>query len=111
MLFFLIVGLLLGATTIIFALQNISLITVVFFNWQIHGSSSLILLSAFASGVLVCVLVSIPEFFNNHMEFTMLKRTIKKLEEDNASYKRIVEDVAKISETKVVETTTSTTNV
>ena len=109
MLFFLILGLALGAITVVFALQNISIVNVVFFNWHLHGSLSLVLLLAAASGVLVCVLLSIPEVIKTHIEFSLLRKHIKKLEDDNASYKRIVGDVASATERKVTETRTITT--
>ena len=109
MLFFLILGLLLGAAAIIFALQNFTIITVTFFSWQMQGSLSLILLLAIAAGVLVCILVSIPEVIRTHIDFSVLKKINKKLEDENASYKRIVGDFARVSQTKVVETTSSST--
>ena len=109
MLFFLILGLLLGAGAIVFALQNVDIITVTFFAWQVQGSLSLVILLALAAGVLVCILVSIPEVIKTHIEFSVLHRLNKKLEDENASYKRIVGDVARVSQTKIVEATSSTT--
>ncbi len=109
MLLFLILGLIIGAGAIIFALQNVSIITVTFFSWQLQGSLSLILLLAIATGVLVCILVSIPEVIRTNINFSVLKKINKKLEDENASYKRIVGDVARVSQTKFVETTSSAT--
>jgi len=107
MLFFLILGLLLGALTVVFALQNITTISVVFLAWQLSGSLALILLLAVASGVLICLLISIPEVIKTHIEFSVLKKQNKALADENASYKRIVGDVAKVSQTKITETHTS----
>lgn len=105
MLFFLILGVLLGAVTVVFALQNITSITVTFLAWQLTGSLSVVLLIAVATGVLICLLFSISEVIKSHLEFSALKKVNRTLQDENASYKRIVGDVAKVSQTKVTETT------
>ncbi len=104
----LVLGLLLGVASIVFALQNVAVITVTFFTWQIQGSLSFILLSAIAAGVIICLLISIPEVINSYVEFSVLKKINKKLEDENASYKRIVGDFSKISTTKIVESSNPT---
>lgn len=80
MIIFLIFGLILGALSVIFALQNIIPITVTFFAWQVEGSLSLILLLALLTGVIICGLLSIPEVIRNHIRFTTLKNQKKDLE-------------------------------
>jgi len=105
MFLFLILGVLLGAVTVVFALQNITTITVTFLAWELTGSLSLILLLAVATGALICLLMSIPEVIKSHIEFSALKKINRALQDENASYKRIVGDVAKVSQTKVTETT------
>ena len=75
MLFFLILGLLLGATSVVFALQNVTVVTVTFFTWQAQGSLSIILLLALMSGVLVCILISIPEIIKGQVEYSGLRAT------------------------------------
>lgn len=92
MIIILILGLMLGAASIVFALQNTAIVTVTFFSWELHGSLSLILLLAMGAGVLVCVLVSISEVVKTQIEFSVLKRINKKLEDDNANYKKIISD-------------------
>ena len=56
-----ILGLLLGAVAVIFALQNIAVVTVTFFSWQLEGSMAVILLISIISGILVCLLLLLPE--------------------------------------------------
>ncbi len=89
MLLFLILGLLLGAVTVIFALQNISEITVTFFAWQVHGSLALVLLLAVASGILVCILISLPEVISTSFEIARLRKQNKKNEDELASLKKV----------------------
>ena len=74
MFLFLILGVLLGAVTVVFALQNITTITVTFLAWELTGSLSLILLLAVATGALICLLMSIPEVIKSHIEFSALKK-------------------------------------
>ncbi len=66
MLTFLVLGLLLGAVSVVFALQNTSDITVTFITWHVEGSLALILLLSMVSGVLISILVSLPEVFKNY---------------------------------------------
>ncbi len=84
-----ILGLLLGAVSVIFALQNVAIITVNFFSWQLTGSLALILLVAIASGVIVCVLLLLPEFTNNYFKNRSLKKENKLLAEELRKQKEI----------------------
>ena len=61
-----IVGMLLGVVSVVFALQNVAVITVTFFSWHLTGSLAIILLLAIASGVVIAILFLLPEFFINY---------------------------------------------
>jgi len=91
MLFFLIVGLLLGAIAVVFSLQNIVTITVTFLAWKITGSLSLILLLAVTAGVLISILVTLPEFFKHYVKIGSLRKQNKKLQEDVENYKKMIQ--------------------
>lgn len=80
MIIFLIFGLIVGALSVIFALQNIVPITVTFFAWEVQGSLSLVLLLAVLTGVIMCGLFSIPEVIRNHTRFAALKNQKRDLE-------------------------------
>jgi lipopolysaccharide assembly protein A len=95
MLFFLILGLLVGAITVIFALQNVVTIGVTFLAWQINGSLALILLLAVLAGVLICALVSIPEMISTHMAFNDLKKKNRQLEDEIYTYRKVADDTAR----------------
>ena len=58
--FLLIVALGLAILTVIFALQNPIPVGVTFLLWKFEGSLALVLISTFALGVLVSLLISIP---------------------------------------------------
>ncbi len=78
MIFFLIVGLILGATSVIFALQNVEMVTVTLLNLQIEASLSLVILLSMAVGVLICILFTLPEVVINHFRFRKLKNELLK---------------------------------
>jgi uncharacterized integral membrane protein len=80
MLISLIFGLLLGVVTVIFALQNVTEITVSFLAWDIKGSLALILLLAATSGVVVSMLVALPQTLKKHWKLVGLRKQNKNLE-------------------------------
>ncbi len=106
MLFFLILGLVIGGISVVFALQNVVSISVNFLAWQLQGSLALILLLAMATGILFCLVLAIPEVIRNSAQFLALRKEIKRLEEDNANYKKIIdaETASKAIATKITET-------
>lgn len=60
MVIYLILALAVAILAVIFALQNITAVTISFFAWQVSGSLSLVLLLALGIGFLVGVLVMAP---------------------------------------------------
>ncbi|MDO8572765.1 MAG: LapA family protein [bacterium] len=84
-----IVGLLLGAVAVIFSLQNIAVITVTFFSWHLTGSLALILSLAISTGVLITVLLILPESIKNYFRYKNLKKENIKLEEDLRKQKEL----------------------
>ncbi len=82
MIIFLILGLLLGGVTVIFALQNVATITVVFLAWQIEGSLALIIILAVAMGVLLSLLLSVPSAIEKHLKISNLKTHNEMLKEE-----------------------------
>jgi uncharacterized integral membrane protein len=86
---FFILGLILGGAAVVFALQNISVITVVFFGWQFSGSLSLILLITMLVGVLVTLLILLPKSIGDYFKYKNLKKEIKKLEEELRKQKEL----------------------
>lgn len=67
-------GTLLGAVSVIFALQNVAIITVTFFSWQFTGSLAIVLILAMASGVIVTTLILLPESISNYFKFSNLEK-------------------------------------
>ncbi|MEI6553713.1 MAG: lipopolysaccharide assembly protein LapA domain-containing protein [bacterium] len=99
-------GLILGAIAVIFALQNIGIITVTFFSWHLTGSLALILLLTIAAGILITILLLLPESIKNYFKYKHLKKENDRLEEELRKQKELTvfakitpvsqEDIAKI---------------
>ncbi len=68
------IGLILGAVTVIFALQNMTTISVVFLSWKFEGSLALILILTMAAGVVIALLMSLPELINKSFQISRLKK-------------------------------------
>lgn len=81
MLILFIFGLMLGGVTVIFALQNISLTTVTFFYWQFQSSLAVILLLAVFAGIVITLLIILPETVDSYFGFRHLQKENEKLQE------------------------------
>ena len=87
MIFSLVLGILLGAVSVIFALQNISIITVTFLDWQVVGSLSLVLLLAILCGIVMTLLVLLPSLIRGDFYLSTLKKQKKEVEDQLAAAK------------------------
>src|SRR3989344_8137924 len=92
-----IIGLILGGLGVVFALQNIDVITVVFFGWQLSGSLSLILLLTMLVGILVTLLILLPKSISDYFKY-------KKLRKENVG---LTEELRKQKEQTLFARTTS----
>lgn len=82
MLILFILGLLLGGVAVVFSLQNVAVVTVTFFQWQLDGSLAVILILAIITGILVCLLILLPGTIQTSFRLRSLKKENKKLEEE-----------------------------
>jgi len=92
MIFFLILGALLGAVSIIFVLQNVTPVTVTFFAYQLNGSLALILFLALLSGIVITILILLPGFVNDEFRVSRLRKQNKDLEDELLATKRALND-------------------
>lgn len=77
----LILGFLLGAAALLFALQNTAVVALSFLGWQFESSLALLILIAFATGVIVSLLVSIPSAIRDSFKIMGLKKENRRLAE------------------------------
>jgi len=82
MLAFLILGLILGAVVIIFAAQNLAVVTVNFLAWTFQGSLALILVIAVVIGILICAFVSLPDSWRKRFAISRLESENEDLREE-----------------------------
>ena len=75
----LILGFLLGVAALLFALQNTAVVELSFMGWQFESSLALLILMAFAAGIIVSLLVSIPSAVKDSFRIMSLKNENKKL--------------------------------
>lgn len=87
MLIFLIIGLIIGAVSVVFVLQNVTTITVTFLSWQLTGSLAVILLATLIVGALIAALILLPSFIKAEWQIRVYRKRIKQLEEE-ASFKK-----------------------
>lgn len=96
----LILGLLLGAGVIIFAVQNIATTSVVFLVWEFEGSLALMVVLAIAVGMAISWLLSIPGAFNRRIQISRLKSNNEKLADQLTDTKvKVEEEKSKVAAT------------
>lgn len=88
MIFFLILGVLVGALSVIFILENMSTITVTFLSWQMTGSLAVVLLLTAICGVIMTLLLLLPGLIRDGFAFSSLKKKKKVLESELEKTKR-----------------------
>ena len=89
MIFFLLLGAVLGAAFIIFVLQNITPITVTFFTYHLSGSLSVLLLLSLLAGMLITVLILLPSFIRDEVRVNRLKKQNQDLADELAAKSNI----------------------
>ncbi len=91
MIIFLILGLLVGAAAVVFALQNITTVTVMFLSWQLEGSLALIIMLAIGVGILMSFLLSLPDIIQKSFQISGLKKHNDKLKDELTEKEKEVE--------------------
>lgn len=79
---FLIIGLFVGAFVIIFALQNIATVSVVFLVWQFNGSLALILVLAVFAGMIISWALSLQGISYRKHQINSLKNNNAELTDE-----------------------------
>src|SRR3989344_5315438 len=93
MVFTLVLGFVLGATTIIFALQNTEVVELTFFSWQFASPLALVIIFTAAVGGLLGVLASIPASIHRSLINRRLCKENQQLRENDEGMRQMVEDL------------------
>ena len=89
----LILGFLLGAAALLFALQNTDVVALSFLGWQFESSLALLILIAFAGGIIVSLLVSIPSAIKDSFKLMSARKENRKLQDELAECRRTQETI------------------
>ncbi len=84
-----ILGLLLGAVAVVFALQNVAVVTVSFFSWQLEGSLALIIGLSLFVGILITILTTLPQNVSNYYKNKKLRKENEHLQEELRKQKEL----------------------
>ena len=106
MVILLILALAVAIVAVIFALQNIDMVTVTFFTISYDGSLALVILLSVALGILIGVLVMAPGNIKNKLASTRSRRKIGALEaslDDHKSKLAALEEPAVSASTQKVD--------
>ncbi len=95
MIIFFILGALLGGVAVIFAFQNIEMVSVTFLSWQIDGSLSVVLALSVLTGILIALLLTLPELISHYFQYRVLLKKNKDLEEELRKQKELTLFAAK----------------
>ncbi len=98
---FIIVALVIAGMAIVFALQNITAVTVTFLFWNLQGSLALVLLLSVGVGVLISLLVSLPGLIRGKWGAAGQKKKLASLETENSANKQRADEAEK--EIKILE--------
>jgi uncharacterized integral membrane protein len=82
MIFSLILGFVLGAAALLFALQNTEVVSLTFMGWQFESSLALLVLVSLAAGMLISILASLPSHLSAKFKVMRLKHENRKLAEE-----------------------------
>ena len=78
----LLLGFLLGAAALLFALQNTEVVALRFLGWQFESSLALLVLAALTTGVLISILASVPSFIGSSLRIMSLKKENRRLAQE-----------------------------
>jgi|GEM_PF-1175844 len=106
MVFTLVLGFILGAGTIIFALQNTEVVELAFFSWQFASPLALVIIFSVAIGGLLGILASIPASIHKSIVNRRLRKENQQLRENDETMRRMIEE---LQSGVVIERTETTT--
>lgn len=92
---FIIIALVIALIAVIFALQNLPMVTVTFFLWHIDASLALVLLVALAVGVVISLLASLPGLVRGKWTTSGQKKKLAALETERNMLRQKADEVEK----------------
>ncbi len=96
-------GFMLGVASLIFALQNTGVVSLVFMGWQFQSSLALLVLMSLGMGVLISLLASIPSAVGSYFRLRKLEKTNKSLVTEIEAFRQAERVVAVTDSVHVVD--------
>ena len=90
----LLLGIFLGGISVLFILQNVSIVTITFLYWQFEGSMALVLLLALVVGSIITLLFLLPSLIRDMFYLSALKKANKTLADDLVQTRCTLSDVS-----------------
>ncbi len=90
-----IIALVIAIFAVLFALQNLAVVTVSFLFWDFEGSLALVLLITLAAGVLISLLASLPGLVRGKWNTSSQKKKLVTLEAERNTYQQKAEAAEK----------------
>ena len=87
MLIALILGILLGGITVLFAVENLQMVTVSFLAWQGEAPLAILLLIGMFSGIAFTLLLLLPYVIRDELAARATRHAKRKLEDEFATYR------------------------
>ncbi len=84
----LLIGFILGAAALLFALQNTEVVSLVFMGWQFQSTLALLVLVSVGVGILMSVFASIPSAMASYFRVRILEKNNKNLVSEVESYRQ-----------------------
>lgn len=88
-----ILALVVAILSVVFALQNIAVVSISFFAWSVNVSLAVALLVALGIGVLISVLISIPDRVKSGWRISKKNKKFSTLEEERDSLKKRIDEI------------------
>jgi uncharacterized integral membrane protein len=95
MVFYLILALIIIALAVVFAVENMTAVTIAFMTWTIHTNLAVALMVALGVGVVIALLFSMPGMVRSGLNNSGQKKKLSKLEAERDKFKQQTEDSAK----------------
>lgn len=97
----LIIGIIMGAAVVVFALQNVQTVMVTFLGWGFEGSVALIVILALLAGIIISWLMAIPSLLKGMVTESRLRGHNDALHRELEIHKqKLAETEGKLSEAK-----------
>ena len=86
-------GAILGALSVIFILENTSIVTVTFLSWQFEGSLALILMLTLICGIIITLLLLLPSYIRDTFYLSALEKHKNGIDGELVETRRKLADV------------------